>query len=146
DAGQDAPADLGDDVASLATGLGRSVASAGDCLEGEAAKLVASLRSIDGARSKLLAAFKDGDRHRARSLAVVSSLWFPRLDEGARQFAARGLLYALGSGAPKTDEFPRLRFHWMARNIDGLWAGIGLRADDPDRRVGQLYPEPTSHA
>src|SRR5690606_1617977 len=79
-------------------------------------------------------------------LAVVSSLWFPRLDEGARQFAARGLLYALGSGAPKTDEFPRLRFHWMARNIDGLWAGIGLRADGPDRRVGQLYPEPTSHA
>lgn len=146
DSGQEASADLGDDVASLATGLGRSVASAGDCLEGEAAKLVASLCSIGGARSTLLAAFKDGDRHRAGSLAVVSSLWFPRLDEGARQFAARGLLYALGSDAAKTDEFPRLRFHWMARNIDGLWAGIGLRADDPDRRVGRLYPEPTSRA
>jgi len=143
---QDASADLGDDVARLATGLGQSVASAGDCLESEAAGVVDLLRSLGRPRSKLLAAFRDGDRHRARSLNMVSSLWFPRLDEGSRELAARGLLYALGSGAAKADEFPRLRFHWMARNIDGLWAGIGSRDDDPDRRVGRLYPEPTSRA
>ena len=38
---------------------------------------------------------------------------------------------------------PRIRFHWMVRNINGLWSTIGTGDSDDDKRtVGNLLAEP----
>ncbi len=56
--------------------------------------------------------------------------------------AVRGLLF-LGAN---TDRFPRLRFHWFFRNVEGLWActqpGCGCTPGETDgRTAGMLFPE-----
>jgi len=93
---------------------------------------------------KIVAAFRHLDGGvRARSLQSVADQWFPSLvDERLRRQAARGLFVAVGSNKGEILPIPRLRFHWMAKNVDGLWATPALHGEDPRRRVGDLTPEP----
>lgn len=91
------------------------------------------------------------NRFTSLSLAALMTRWFPNLQSKEKATATRGLLYALGRATTIqnngngfiTDILPRLRFHWMAKNIDGLWATADLSLEvDKDRRVGRLLPEP----
>jgi DEAD/DEAH box helicase domain-containing protein len=90
-------------------------------------------------------------RHRALSINNLAQFWFDRIvDQKKQHDAARGLLIAIGSAAKAASgknphlltSIPRIRFHWMVKNIDGLWATIGLNVNDDRRRVGQLLAEP----
>ena len=62
----------------------------------------------------------------------------------------RGLFLVAGSAAkhfsPKKAQpahpLPRIRFHWMVKNIDGLWAIAQHVGQDRRRRVGRLLAEP----
>lgn len=95
------------------------------------------------------------DRNNKRSTSVpleeLKIKWFPHLSSSERNAATRGLLYALGQATNLQNNgtnfidiiFPRLRFHWMAKNIDGLWATAEIPKDaDSQRKVGTLIPEP----
>lgn len=91
----------------------------------------------------ILSAF-DVDGHvRAKPITELNSKWFNMLSPSDRHTASRGLLTAIGSELSKERQlkFPRLRFHWMAKNVDGLWATIGLVNEDSNRRVGRLLPD-----
>lgn len=91
----------------------------------------------------ILSAFDAEGRVRAKSLSVISDIWFSSLQPNERLIATKGLFYAMGSDYVKSKRLtvPSLRFHWMAKNIDGLWATIDLGAGDANRRVGRLLPE-----
>ncbi|MFO7904551.1 MAG: DEAD/DEAH box helicase [Pirellulaceae bacterium] len=111
----------------------------------EVAELLLGQRGIVSER--LAAAFVKNNRTQARSLSEVARRWFPvGLGEIARESdqlaATRGLLVALSAVNAKEGSFPSLRFHWMAKNIDGLWASPALHDEDPRRLVGRLLPEP----
>lgn len=91
------------------------------------------------------------NRHRALSISNLANFWFGGISDPIKQqTAARGLLVAVGVAAraissnPSSflNALPRIRFHWMVKNIDGLWATIGLNSNDERRRVGQLLAEP----
>lgn len=91
----------------------------------------------------ILAAF-DLDGHiRAKPLDEISNFWFADLPAVERITATRGLFVAIGSDYAKKKKLavPSLRFHWMAKNVDGLWATVGLGESDSERRVGKLLPE-----
>lgn len=93
----------------------------------------------------LLGAFEENGRQVARPLKEVQSSWFPSLSEGERHRAVEGLflMAAAVSVGKAVPPLPRFRFHWMARNIDGLWATIAPPSQaDPRRLVGKLSPEP----
>ena len=92
---------------------------------------------------KFYGAFADGGRFRARSSEWCSSYWFDRLPLENQLTACRGLFAALSSDLAREEleTIPRIRLHWMARNIDGLWATIGLHQEDHLRKVGRLLPE-----
>lgn len=90
-------------------------------------------------------------RHRAYSISSLSQKWFQRLENPLKRLAAsRGLLVAGGVAArlsstgqlPPGLQLPRVRFHWMVKNVDGLWATAALCQTDERRRVGQLLAEP----
>jgi hypothetical protein len=57
--------------------------------------------------------------------------------------AAAGTLLAALGRMPIRPGIPRFRLHWIARNVDGLWASADPAtagaADDPRRTVGKLY-------
>ncbi len=91
----------------------------------------------------ILAAFDSNGQIRAKPLDEISNYWFSSLSPDERVTATRGLFCAFGSDYAKSKKLalPSLRFHWMAKNIDGLWATIGLREEDGYRRVGDLLPE-----
>lgn len=101
---------------------------------------------------RLLAAFatpgNDGKRLAAKSLADVSQTWFPAFKNiEDRRKACEGLFLmaaVVAEKAPFQPPLPRFRFHWLARNIDGLWATIEpvCQGVDPRRLVGHLSPEP----
>lgn len=100
-------------------------------------------------QQRLLAPFARNGRLVATSLGDAVKAWFPSLlvDEDRRK-AAEGLflmLAAVSEKSPFSLALPRFRFHWMARNIDGLWATIKPleRKGDPRRLVGMLSPEPS---
>ncbi|SIS41203.1 DEAD/DEAH box helicase [Neptunomonas antarctica] len=97
--------------------------------------------------------FLDSTSNRFTSLSLekLMTMWFPNLQPKEKEVATRGLLYALGRATALQNQgksfiaeiLPRLRFHWMAKNIDGLWATADLsRGGDKERRVGRLLPEP----
>ena len=101
---------------------------------------------------RLIAAFWNGDDTRQRTLSLPNLLsrLFPALQESEQHHAGRGLFIVGAEAARLADarmmepsiELPRLRFHWMVKNIDGLWATASLHAEDGNRRVGQLLAEP----
>lgn len=97
--------------------------------------------------ARLLTAF-GGARPRATRLRDLADRWFPDAPVADRPLAVRGLLAALGTLASDAGlRLPRFRFHWMGRNIDGLWAIPALPGADPARRIGILLPEPSyAHA
>lgn len=108
-------------------------------------KSVVDLLAVDEATSNkcILAAFETNEGIRPRPLGEISEYWFADLPESNRLAATTGLFSAIGSkyAKEKSLSFPRLRFHWMAKNVDGLWATIGLGSEDCNRRVGKLLPE-----
>lgn len=94
---------------------------------------------------RLLAGF-GAPRPRAIGVTALSRSLFAALPTDSERMAAlRGLFFALANPCAQDSGWnvPRFRFHWMAKNIDGLWAVAGKRPDDPARRVGKLFPEPT---
>ena len=97
--------------------------------------------------------FFDNASNRFTSLSLESLIekWFPNLQAKDKYIAVRGFFYAFGQATAiknsgqgyLTDVLPRLRFHWMAKNIDGLWGTADLpQSEDNHRRVGHLLPEP----
>lgn len=106
---------------------------------------VVELLGEEEARSNkcLLAGFDINGQIRARPLSEISDRWFQGLPEEDRLIATKGLFLAIGSqeAVRRKLSFPRLRFHWMAKNVEGLWATIGTAQTDPNRRVGALLPD-----
>ena len=100
----------------------------------------------------LVSGFFDSQSNRYTSmpLAKLSAKWFPHLVVQNQEVAARGLLFLLGRATAQQNDkkgfyeevLPRLRFHWMTKNIDGLWATAALEPADDKRTVGELLPEP----
>lgn len=138
-------ADLGDEVAREMISLG-SAYDAGQWKElGLAAGRLFEEREW---QERLLAPFSHGSRLIATSLVNVAGSWFPRLGEEDRRKASEGLFLMLAAVSEREtfkSALPRFRFHWMARNIDGLWATIRPLdiPEDPHRLVGTLSPEPS---
>jgi len=88
-------------------------------------------------------------RYKAKPISELGHEWFPSIsgDVSRQLTASRGLLIALGalsSAHRGANGFhpPRIRFHWMVKNIDGLWATGFSPNNDPMRRVGRLLAEP----
>lgn len=98
---------------------------------------------VERANKALVAAFELDGQLRARSLSEISNYLFPDLEEKDRRTAIKGLFLALGSdeAVKRGVTLPRLRFHWMAKNIEGLWATIETSTHDSNRRVGRLLPD-----
>jgi Lhr-like helicase len=115
-------------------------------------RLVSEL--ITSHNMELLAySFFDITNNRFASLALkkLKAVWFPSLSTKEQDLATRGFLYALGRATALQNQgkgftkhtLPRLRFHWMAKNIDGIWATADISKEaDSHRRVGKLLPEP----
>lgn len=69
-------------------------------------------------------------------------------DDAEADDAMVGLLRAMGARTPDAQS-PKLRAHYLFRNVPGLWACTDPscpEVDDPseDRRVGRLFTEPTT--
>lgn len=143
--------DLGGEVAS--TCLSFTAAA----LKGEAGFPTEALEAVISGKNLLavVAAFfsQDEGRYISVPLPGLAQQWFPHLGDEQRMLAARGLLLALGKATALQNAgkgfdgvvLPRLRFHWMAKNIDGLWAAAdntAWRQADPRRTVGQLLAGP----
>lgn len=127
------------ELARACLALGQSLADGG---APDPSRVIAALEQKEGAQGQIATAFQQ-ERIQARSLSHVASRWFHALgDSSDMKIAARGLFFAMGSDAARFLNLPRLRFHWMAKNIDGLWATPALHATDERRRVGHLSPEP----
>ncbi|WP_125077250.1 DEAD/DEAH box helicase [Pseudoxanthomonas sp. SGT-18] len=98
--------------------------------------------------SFLMAAFAEEGRLVARPLTRLGDVWFGCLPREDRKAALEGLFLMVAAvlreySGDSPQRLPRFRFHWMARNIDGIWATIRpSRPDDPKRLVGRLSPEP----
>lgn len=105
-----------------------------------AKRLADSFWKIEGGRG----------RHRATSLSSHLQSLFPHMAASDASDAVRGLFLAAGRAAQLASEktiqpahpLPRIRFHWMVKNIDGLWATAQHVGQDRRRRVGRLLAEP----
>lgn len=135
-------ADLGASMGLACAQLGGMVVEGTECAD-VVSEVLAVISSLEDFAGRLLAAF-GGVEPRATPLSELGSRLFASLDhEPERTRAVRGLFYALGDelirkqGTP----VPRFRFHWMARNVDGMWAVPSLPGEDRQRRVGALQPE-----
>ena len=121
--------------------IGRQADAGNDAASIDPSALLSHLSADASFAGRLLEAFGK-DRPRATSLSMLTQAWFPTLENNEdRRAAARGLFIGLAHPSTKGSQLPRLRFHWMARNVDGLWAVSGTRPDDNRRRVGRLLPE-----
>jgi DEAD/DEAH box helicase domain-containing protein len=99
---------------------------------------------VGASNQAILSAFVIDGKVRAKPITEVARSWFPELAGEEEQLTAtRGLLRSMGSGYAndRNLSLPRLRFHWMAKNIEGLWATIGLHDEDAKRRTGKLLPD-----
>jgi len=142
---------LEDDAPEFDESMARACLAAGNACDGsggldtpEVVRVVELLGSDEGRSNKcLLAGFDVGGQARARALHDVCNYWFPSLPKDARLVATRGLFLAIGSmeASKRALSFPRLRFHWMAKNVEGLWATVAISNVDPCRRVGTLLPD-----
>ena len=145
DARDESP-DLGEEFSTAALALAEQMKSGADWQATDSLRDLVGLLSRDVATSnrKILAAFHDGTGgYPAQELEALAASWFPRLPQGTRLAGAQALFAAIGANRAKEQdrELPRLRFHWMAKNVEGLWATIGLGAGDRARRVGKLLPD-----
>ena len=93
----------------------------------------------------------ENNRFTSMSLEKLKNIWFPSLKDDEQYIAIRGLFYALGHATSLQNQgkaftsnlLPRLRFHWMTKNIDGLWATAEFSPEKDDLcRIGKLLPEP----
>ncbi len=117
----------------------------------ELAHEYATATELSALASRLAGAFWDSSANRHRAMALPDLLFalFPKLSVGDQLLAARGLFAAAASAAALADSrkvvpataLPRVRFHWMVKNIDGLWATIQRHDTDRRRRTGQLLAE-----
>ncbi len=121
-------------------------------LANSVAKAYAGTEESTGQAARVVAGFWDEtkQRHRAHSLSSLAAALFPSVASPAdREKACRGLFVAgaeaarlvQSEGLTPALQLPRIRFHWMVKNIDGLWATASLDASDPKRRVGRLLAE-----
>lgn len=132
---------LGNDPSNAELGKRAAIAYAGsNSLEGEVPKFVAGFWD------------KEKGRYRAYSLSQLADEWFRQLPNSLdRSVAARGLFIAAGIASQLVADqkvsplcqLPRVRFHWMVKNIDGVWATIATDKSDERRRAGQLLAEPS---
>ena len=142
--GTEASPAMDDELADACLDLGRRLAHADG--EPSPAAVTDLLESRPQAGRTIVAGF-GSERPRATALSDLANRWFPRLQSPAdAHLATRGLFYAMGSIRSSNIALPRLRFHWMAKNVDGLWATPALDSSDSRRRVGPLYPEPALSA
>lgn len=137
----DAVAAIDGELSNACLQLGLTLAAAGTGAAADPNVVVSLLGARASVSSQIVAGFQ-ADHIRATSLSVLASRWFPSFatPEDAK-LATRGLFYAMGSNGARSLGLPRLRFHWMAKNIDGLWATPVLQLSDERRRVGALYPD-----
>lgn len=143
---EDEVPDLGDETAAAALAVASEAIAEADWDDLGSIQRLAELLAKDAASSnkKILAAFHDGHGgYPAQKLSALSKSWFPRLAAQDQLAAIRGMFVAIGTKATKALglEMPRLRFHWMAKNVEGLWATIDLSKGDAARRVGELLPD-----
>lgn len=134
--------DLGDVLSEECVEMGRAMTATGITDDPKAEALAERLASEPNLIANFEHAFLDGKRFRAQSEEHLAARWFPHLAGDDRKSAVRGLFAAIASAAAVRHKLPRIRLHWMARNIDGLWATVGVGKDDSKRRVGELLPEP----
>jgi DEAD/DEAH box helicase domain-containing protein len=140
-------ASLGGELASTSLALGRAIDDRADKgatqhLEEQRARLLHTMAGKSELGARLLAGFGMSNP-RATRLSHLATSWFPELPADEQWVAARGLFAAVGDHRAAAISVPRFRFHWMARNIDGLWALADRPGPDPARRVGRLLPEPS---
>lgn len=136
---------LDDGLVATCVELGAAVSGSADAaarLETVCTAAVEAMRDDAALASRLLRSF--GDTCRAAPISKVATELFPRLpNDVERATAMRGFLFGLSDPRLARTPLPRLRFHWMARNVDGLWAVAAAPSDeDLDRRVGRLVHEP----
>ena len=113
-------------------------------------KEAAEILATDKNMKNIVAAFVGPGKESFTALPLpeLASRWFPKLDSQDAQFAASNGLFMtlayLSEIAPPGITLPRIRFHWMVKNINGLWATIALTGDDvdPKRHIGKLLAEP----
>lgn len=103
---------------------------------------------------RLVAAFwnQSEGRHKACPLPDVLRKLFPTENRDCRtSLLGRAFfqVFGIASRMSMSDGVmglgaspPRIRFHWMVKNIDGLWATAALDSNDDRRRVGRLLAEP----
>lgn len=133
------PKEISNTALSLGQGLGGES-------EPDEASLGAALEALAAHASlpnDVLRAFEKDGSSRAQRVSTVAKALFPSSSEADRLVALRGFFYALAVATERklAIEAPRFRFHWMARNLEGLWATIakgGPAGDDLDRLVGTL--------
>ena len=105
--------------------------------------------SRSGSAEYLLQPFFDPveDRYRATPFSEVVKGWFPFASKNSAERAGEALLRVVGASAANPNlgnlNLPRLRFHWMMKNISGVWATGNLAeyGSDLRRRVGKLSAE-----
>ncbi len=133
---------LGVTIAEACSEIGRQAEAGVDAADIDASRLLAEIDADPEFAGRLLAAFGE-ERLRATPLSTLANAWFSVLGSAAERAAAvRGLFIALAHPSAKGWLLPRLRFHWMARNVDGLWAVATPLGADERRRVGPLFPDP----
>lgn len=130
--------------------LGQSPSS--EALLDEVARAFAVEPKSTTPAERLVAGFWDNSapgRHRATSLPALLAHLFPRFQPSDQAIAARGLFAAASAASALAARdairpsfaLPRIRFHWMVKNIEGLWATIGTSGTDSRRRTGRLLAE-----
>lgn len=120
-------------------------------LAASVARAYAGTNESPGQIARVVAGFWDEakQRHRAHSLSSLAATLFPGVAPADREKASRGLFVAgaeaarlmQAEGLVPALQLPRVRFHWMVKNIDGLWATPSLDPSDAKRRVGRLLAE-----
>jgi len=130
-------------ISTLCLDIGQQICQQENCDE----KVKALVDMLIGEASELpkqfLSAFTSNGQTKAKPITDLEQAWFQALEPNQRKVAISGLFYAIGSQYARESSLglPSLRFHWMAKNIDGIWATIESPSSDKERRVGELYPE-----
>jgi hypothetical protein len=142
-----------DEIAQICLAIGKSKEQSGvfTSVVDEAVNKAAQTLANNSDVATVVSAFIDRDKKRfvAYPLPHLARNWFPTINCSDDQMAAaRGLCMALSGmtklAMPTEIALPRIRFHWMVKNINGLWATVGLNdhVRDDKRHVGKLLAEP----